>query len=463
MFKKTTLFLIICFSFAIAGSSGCGGSENDVYQPPEEINDPETFDNYKLTLIGWQSINLTSGQQVSLQVQYTNNDQPLFNEPIQFAFKEIPGDSYLNSNTVYTHQNGFAENKLTAGQLPVTFRVEARAPKAGPVEWTIFVQSQQPPVDPNKTFTGTFNVTSNFDIQSDFTGSNLADVLNMLNELSDDPEDPGKFVVDRVLEQVDDEALQTVASLFKSALYQQVNLLLFNTAPDLITDIKQLAANLSAIARKFQMRSQIAAKMDQHSNQLMIVDHTLNSLGWTLNGQTAEYSFTQIGMNEPKVENVKMSINVANNHQLTINEHSFKLSYGAFLLVALNNLVIPQLLHGANSVEDLLLANINCTSVGQTINGTVSIGSNSLWAAACEAGMKILGDLVNSKISELGSGDTLLTLKGTAILRDMNHDGYFDDMNQGHWSGSFSLDSCEAPIYDTSTSFWGVPALTQSF
>jgi len=438
---------------------GCGGVE----QAPEPIDlDPPGADpvptppqdSFKLTLIGWQTLNLVQTQQVTLQVLYTKNSEPVGGQIIEFVIKDTSStDSTLSASKAQTSAAGFAEVTLTAGQLTGALSVVASAERVTDVSWSVVVQENPSTTLPVPSFDGTLGLTSKFDIQTSFTGSKLADVLNILDQISDDPQDPGKFVVDTVLQKIDNQAILAVATLLKPTLYKEVNSLLLAIAPKLVGTLKQLAQDLSTVARTFEIKSTLASPAPQPGDLPLVADHTLKSIAWTLSGQRVEVTFQQINLSDPVVKNVQLT--VANGTDLTVRDHTFKLNYGAFLLVALDNLVIPRLEPGAKNITDLLGAHIDCVKVGQTMSKTVGLGGDPLWVGACNLAVKAVGTYLEYEIAGMASDDTSLTIKGQAKLYDTDKSGTYDLLTKGLWSGTLELQKCKAPIAGPANRFWG--------
>jgi hypothetical protein len=428
--------------------------------PPVDTPDPEPFvDTYKLRLVGNGSVMLYPGQQVTLQVHYAKNGKPFGGQPIYFSFNGAFYDSGLTAYQVVTDSAGFAETVLTAGKLTTTYLVEAQSDKDGPVAWSVQVVPQPAPPPPSvPVLTGTFDVTSNFDVQTNFTGSDLANALNTIYEMTDDPADPGKYVVDMVLDEVDNQAVLVVATLLKPALYAEVNKMFYNAAPTLVAGLKQLGQDISAIARKFELGSAMISATSQPGDKPMTVDHMLKTIAWTLQGQRVEHTFNGLGLQAPVVKGVQLVRTTAGD--LSVSEHTFKLNYGVFLLAGLESLIIPKLKPGATSLEGLFKSWVNCQSVGQSMNNTVGLGGVPLWQAACDAGLKALAFYLEDTIAKIDNNDSSLTISGTGKLWDANYDGTFDTMNYGIWTGNLKLDQCEAPLSGNTNTFSGTRSTT---
>jgi|GEM_PF-3531744 hypothetical protein len=427
------------------------------------VVEPDTIapveDTYNLVIVGWQQFNLQQGQQVILQVRYSKNGGSEAGETVTFSFKGDSKDSTLNSYSVLTAATGLAEVTLTAGQIIGTYQIEATTPRTSAVSWDIEVQ-EKPDVTPKvPLLTGTFELASQFDVQGSFEGSNFATALNVINDLSDDPDDPGKFVVDSILDElakeVNNQVLTTMADVLKPTLYVEVNKILTQIAPKLVADLKQISADLSALARKFQTTSHMVSATPQEADKIMTVDHSLEKIGWMLHGKSVEYSFAQLAQPTPTVKGVELTPNSANISEVAIGEHTFTFKFGTFILVALNDLVIPYVNSNASSLDDLLGAFVNCTDVGTTINDTVGIGGVAIWTSACTMAMKAATAYIEAEIVNIDLDDTYLLIAGQAKFGDENADGFYDQMTDGLWTGTLQINQAITVISGPTNNFGG--------
>ncbi|MFH1130457.1 MAG: hypothetical protein V1754_03920 [Pseudomonadota bacterium] len=427
---------------------GCAGSEPPPSQNPPVQTDsgpipPNPQDQYMLTLVGWQNVQVQQGQQTTLQVRYTKNNQSVVGEAVQFSFKGDSKDSVVSSFTGITNSQGFAQTVLTGGQLLATFQVEATAAYAGAVFWNVEVQEKSITPPNSVKMTGTFELESGFDIQGNFDGSKLASALNIINDFSDEPQDPGKFLVDMIVDEIAKDSsnswINTVKTLLKYTLYDEANKLVNSMAPTLVPKFKQMGQDLSTVARKFQLTSRMVSPTPQEGDRIMTVDHTLDKIGWNLNGNAVEYSFLQLGQTPPVANGLQ--ITPINSTDYAIAQHSFNFKFGAFLLVALENLIIPMLDKNASSVTDLLAGQIQCTKVGEWINSKIGLGGQALWTSACNIALTSVGEYVNARIIDIDKDNSVLTIAGQTKILDSNHDAFFDQMINGYWTGSFQLNT----------------------
>jgi hypothetical protein len=308
------------------------------------------------------------------------------------------------------------------------------------------------PLPPVPSLAGTLKLTSNFNIQTDFTGTEISQVLNILNELTNDPDDPGKFVVDMIFDNLDPSVAQ-LANVFRSILYSPVNNLLTSLAPDFISGVKQLGSNLSDLARKFTLSSEMISATTQPTDRAMPVTHRLQSIIWNINGKTSEYTFASYGMTNPQVDG--LSLHLQNNIELLIPEHVFEIRFGSFLLAGLNTLIIPAINSSASSLTDLMNGWINCREVGAKINTTINLLGDAFWQGACDLSVKALSTYIEQSIVKIDQDQSKLLIHGKCNLTDANNDLFMDTMSNGAWSGSFMLNKNTATIDPAKNTFTG--------
>ena len=436
-----------------------GGPITDTGQQPD-FGPPDAMPvkSYRLTIVGWQSLTLQQTQQVVLQVRLTKNEESAANEAVSFAFKGTANDSNLSTLTAITDAQGFAETTLTAGMILGAYQVEANhARAANPVYWNVTVQKKPDTPPPAAKLAGTFTLTNNFNITGKFTGkSGLASLLNLLEDMSDDPNDPGKFIADLIIDeiqsQVENNIFSQISNIFRPLLYQETQKLLAKVP--IVSSLTQVAQDLSALARRFTIISQMVSAAPQNGSAPMTVSHTLNRIKWTLDSKTVAYTFSQLGMASPTVASVTLTL--SNGQNLAISKHSFDLKFGAFLLVGLNSLIIPKVNGNASSMTDLMKGWVDCTKLGVTMdNATNNLVGAGIWTAGCESGLTMAGSYLEQQVLKLGGDTTTLEIQGQCKLTDATQDGFYDTMAQGVWTGNYILDGNPVVMAGAGNDFTG--------
>jgi hypothetical protein len=429
-------------------------TQQDLGPNPQQTDGQTPNDKYTLSIVGQNSFTLTPGQQATLKVSYMKNETLLPNKVVTFTPKGDAKDTVFTTFTAVTDNLGVASTTVAAGQALTSFQVEATAPQANAVTFSVQVVAG-PPSTPK--IAGVFTVVSNFDVTTQFTGTTLGDVLNVLEEMSNHSDDPGHYIVDIIFDEAFkglDPTVQKILNVFRPVLYAQVQALLMKYVPTVVTDVKTIAKDLSDLARRFQLTSSLIAATEQSSDQPMTLTHKLEKISWTLNGINKSYAYADLGLGHPQ-QNVQLTLTKGTT--LAISSHSFPLQFGSFLLAGLNELVIPLVQPGATSFAGLLAGWIDCTEVGKTIDdGTNNLLGATFWKSMCDTALKAAGTYIESQIAKINVGTSSLALTaGTCQITDQNNDLYLDTMSSGLWTGTFTLGSNAAPITGAGNNFTG--------
>jgi hypothetical protein len=435
-------------------------TQPDLGPNPQTDGQVPNNDKYTLSIVGQNSFTLTPGQQATLKVAYMKNETLLANKVVTFTPKGDAKDTVFTTFTAITDNLGVASTTVAAGQALTSFQVVASAPQANSV--TFSVQVVAGPVATPK-IAGVFTVVSNFDVTTQFTGTTMGDVLNVLEEMSNHSDDPGHYIVDIIFDEAFkglDPTVQKILNVFRPVLYTQVQSLLMKYVPTVVTDVKTIAKDLSDLARRFQVTSSLIAATEQSSDQPMTLTHKLEKIGWTLNDPntglpvTKNYAYADLGLGHPQ-QTVQLTLTKGT--ALSISSHSFPLQFGSFLLAGLNELVIPLIQPGATSFATMMAGWISCTEVGKTIDdNTNNLLGATFWKSACDAALKAAGVFIESQIAKINVGTSGIALTaGTCQITDQNNDLYLDTMASGLWTGTFTLGSGSAPITGAGNNFTG--------
>lgn len=444
------LIRLLALSFFALGTLGCGGNEAPRFIPDQGVPKPALPDasptiSYRLSGYGSTTINLQPRQQVTLAVQLLANGAGAAGEVVTFAFKGFAGTSNLSAFSGLTNESGITQSILTAGSESGTFEVEARSARAEtPVTWTITIAGTVEPQPTNPTLSGTFDMMSTFAINGDFEGSTLGSIVTLLEDVSDDPQDPGKFVVDLIVNElrgdVSNSLLNTVIDIFAQAAYTEANSYLSGST--MVRDLTAIARDLSDLARRFSLTSSLAITQTVESG--LVAEHTLRSINWQINGQTVSQTYAQLGLQPPTAPSIAISIE---NGRLVVDKHAFDLGFGSFLLAGLNTIVIPKYDPTARSLKDLMGRWIDCNTLGRDLNtATGDLLGNSMWTSACNSALLAGGNAIEKEILELANDTSTLEIQGEATITDANHDNVYDRVRNGTWSGKMDLGASSSAL-----------------
>ena len=253
--------------------------------------------------------------------------------------------------------------------------------------------------------------------------------------MTDDPDDPATWLLDRVEDRLGYfEAKAFAVAREAAGLDAMVNELILTYSPELVGELVQLGGDMAELAHGLEVSSRLTVR--ETAGGQLVADHQVMAISFALDGQVAEVE----GIALPAaVQGVPVSVEL---DVLRIERHALAIEQGALLRYALNQVALPRVAPGASSVTDWLAGEIDCAGIGERIEGVVEVGSPSDYADACVA-------VVDRAVEEvLGDAFTMraqLALAGRADLADDDRDGLFDLM-QGSWQGTMTVDAQALPM-----------------
>jgi hypothetical protein len=434
----TSLIFVLSTSCSSGGDGGEGGGE------PSEGN-------AYLTVVGDSNVFMELGNVTELRVRYHDQaGNPLAGE-VGFHISGMAAGSSLAAPSDVTDANGQAAVGLTAGPAQVSFRVVAEAEFATPVEWRVAISPQGGvgALDVN----GKYAVDSQFDMATGLPGD-AGEVVNTFVAMSDGPNDPATFLLDEIVDNIDSSFLRNVVNGMRPALDAYLNDVLRDTSPGLVDTLRDLGSDFGEVARRFGMRSQLfVAPAAAGTPEVHTAIHSVTGFHWNIDGVTYEYSMADLGLGEVKAENVGVT---AAPDKIVIAEHALAVPYGQLLVFVLNQVVIPTIEPFADSVEDVLSAQIDCAEIGWRIWIETDTGTAGMYQAACQSALASASDAIEDEIRGLdANGGTSLILHGDARPADTNADAMVDQLTMGLWEGTFRVGGAEAALARPDQKFLG--------
>ncbi len=423
--KITKSFL---FAIAIAVAGGCAADAGDDGEP----QDPQPGNAY-LTVVGDTNVFLENGWRQTLTIKYHNaNNEPLAGQ-VDFAVVGNSRGGTITTPFAITDASGVATIEVIAGAAEdAAFKIRATADYADAVEWSIAVAEGTgplPPLDP----TGTYQVQSEFDLVSGLPGT-VGTVVNTFVDMTDGAYDPTSWILDQLINAIDQDWLSDASSAARPALDGFLNDLLLQYAPDFVSDIVEIGDKFGQVARKFGVTTTLKVdKVGGIEGDEYKATHTMTGMYFTLDGQRYTFTNAELGLNNQVVNDLQFRLD-DNNNMVTIAAHKFELPYGAMLLYALNEIIIPLIDPFASNIHELLSGLVNCTRVGEEVYDFVGLGSANLFEGACEIGLNAAAGALEDTIRELSGMD--LNIDGSASAKDINGDSKVDLFRTGTWSGN---------------------------
>ena len=402
-------------------------------------------DNAFLSIQGSSSESMEPGFQRDLTVKYHDaTGSPLAGE-VTFEVVGSTGGASLSVDLGATDAQGNAGFTLFAGQDVATFQIIATAPEASPVEWTITVEEGQ--VDSDMDIRGTYNVVSSFDVANGLPGT-VGDVVNIIVDMTDDPFDPATYLIDTFDNGGNIDG-------FRPLVDQVVFDLINDNAPGFVVDLLQLGTDFGDVVKNFGVLSTIAIAGDSIDGTGMTAVHTVKAYQFNLDGETHIFTMDDLNVDEEVISDISVTYDNQTGVALFAT-HEIPLRYGAFLVLALEEIIIPRLDPDSRSLNQYLFGLIDCTAVGQAIFDQVDIFDPNNWKNACEVAVEGVASIIIEELREIDEvGQVKLVIEGKTRMRDPSGDLLADEMTRGNWSGTMDYLGSMGPLAEGSNPFSG--------
>lgn len=284
---------------------------------------------------------------------------------------------------------------------------------------------------------GQYAVQSDFDIATNMPGT-AGDVVNGFIQATDDPDDPTKYVLDQLINQLPNGTLKSVVQGAESFVAGYLNDRLLDVAPDFVTRILDVGDKFGQVARHFGLIEQL----DVGANGQATV--TVTGVHFKVDTEELDFAFHDFQLADVKVTGVAVTLDATG--KVTIASHKLPLSYGKLLRLAVDNVIIPMVDPAAVDLSDVFHDAVDCTNVGQYVYDAIGIGSPSTYEAACGAGLTFAASAIYQQIDKIDASAFEFDVAGIAKAVDTNHDGKADKIQTGKWTGTLSYAGTPAPL-----------------
>ncbi|HEX3474570.1 MAG TPA: hypothetical protein VHT91_05985 [Kofleriaceae bacterium] len=281
---------------------------------------------------------------------------------------------------------------------------------------------------------GVFAVTSTLDFH---VPGAAAPAIQALLAATDGPDDPSRFVVDRLVALLPDGSVKTIADAAAPLVAAYVNARLADVAPHLVTGLDGLATGLARIAT--HLGTVETLRIDEGGTGI----RTITGVRFEVGNAVTVVPLAAAGLTD-LAAGVRVTLDATG--RVGISEHEHALPYGAILRLGLDRAVAPSVAPAAGDLAGALDALLDCDQLGIVIANRVGIGSATLYGAACRAAMTALAAEVDAQLAAIDRTPLGIEVAGTAMGYDGNGDGVMDELDAGIWTGSVYSGSDREPI-----------------
>lgn len=281
---------------------------------------------------------------------------------------------------------------------------------------------------------GTFAVTSAFDLH---VPSAAEPALATLLAATDGPDDPARYVVDRLIAALPEGSVKKIATAAAPYVAAYLNARLTDVAPRLVAGLDGLAAGLSRIATHLGTVEVLQVDADGTGIR------RITGVRFEVGGAVTVVPLADAGMAD-LAAGVRVTLDAAGH--LGISEHEHALPFGAILRLGLDRAVAHGVEPTAGSLAGALDALLDCDRLGVVIADRVGFGSASVYAVACRAAMTAVASEVDSQLAAIDRTPLGIEVAGAAIGFDGDGDGTMDEIHSGRWTGAVYTGPDREPI-----------------
>ena len=300
----------------------------------------------------------------------------------------------------------------------------------------------QPPTKPLDP-TGTYALHSTFDLATNMPGTAGA-VVNTIIAATDDGDDPSRWIVDQILDQLPSGTLKTGLKVAEDLAVGALNDELLKIAPDFLSTLVQTGQDFGDLARHVGLNETLTLAPSQAAGSY-VATHSVIGLHYELGNQKGDLAFASYGLPAVAVSSVTVTMDATG--QLTIAAHDVPLTYGKLLRLGLDVAVIPMIDGSAHNLGDLLLHQVDCKAVGTAVANAISFPSAAgTLESYCKAGLSAGANLIYAKIDTIDSTALRFSINGSARAVDRNNDRMIDHIQTGTWAGTLAYGTTPTPL-----------------
>jgi hypothetical protein len=301
---------------------------------------------------------------------------------------------------------------------------------------------QDPPVDPPRELnaSGSYRIHSKFDIAQNMPGS-VGDAVNGLIAMTDDPDDPGQWILEQVIAGLPDGTIKDILVQAIPFVAGEVNDQITQLAPDLVGTLLDVGGLVGDVSKNFGLGETLTVnQLDGQYAGTLTVD------AFELNIDNTPQNFAFVDYDLENIVATSLPVTLDATKKLSIGQHQFPIPYGTVLRISLDEAIIPAIDPAAQDLGDLLNGVVDCNAVGQEIADALGFGNASLYAGACTVGLDMAAEAMYDQIAGIDSSALDFDIAGISRTADTDNDYDIDLLQEGTWTGTLGYAGETAPL-----------------
>lgn len=271
---------------------------------------------------------------------------------------------------------------------------------------------------------GAFAVISTFDLRLPAAAQ---PAMAALTAATDGPDDPSRYVIDRMIDTLPEGTAKTVARTLAPYVAAYVNARLVELAPRFVSGLGGIATGLSRIATHLGTVERL--QIDPGGTGV----RTIQAVRFEVGGAVTVVHLADAGRADISAA-LRAVLDATG--QVALSEHAHALPYGAILRLGLDRAVVPSVQPGAHDLAGALGALLDCARLGAMVADRVGLGSARLYGDACETAMTAIASEVDERLAAIDETALGIEVAGTVHAIDRDGDGAIDELTGGRWTGA---------------------------
>jgi hypothetical protein len=274
-----------------------------------------------------------------------------------------------------------------------------------------------PPIDP----AGTYVTRSSLHLAAPLPGPAAA-LVGAVRAATDGPDDPSRYVIDRMIAALPDGRTKTIAQDLAPFLAAYLDARIAAVAPRLLPGMHAMSDALVQLTEQLDTIETIRIAPDRAAVRTIVGMRVANQ----------DVMLAAGGIGEPAIA-AKTSFDRG---ALAIDEHRLELPYSRMLRLAIDRGIVPAIEPGTYDLATLLRDLVDCPHLGETIADALAIPTPGVFAQACSIGMTAAASELYEHLDALDGTRIELVARGTARGVDLDADGHMDGITAGAWTGT---------------------------
>ena len=130
-----------------------------------------------------------------------------------------------------------------------------------------------------------------------------------------------------------------------------------------------------------------------------------------------------------------------------IGEHKLVAPYGGLLVLAVEDMLVPQIDPMAGNLLELFDNAIDCETFGKRAFKETDVLSAKSFAALCQTGVNAAAAEIVSQLRGVdNAAPVVFTISGSAVATEETGDGMVDRLTRGRWDGSIEYAGTTVPM-----------------